>query len=302
MNNITVFNFNQNQVRTQTINGEPWFCLADCRSALGLSETTKSQIRLPEAGVRKQHIRYSSGSKLVNFINEPNLYRLIFRSNKPQAQAFADWVYNEVLPSIRKTGAYGVPSLDVKALAVAVAAEMRANNLLPSPKPKQPEFIRGFIDDQVMRMDVVTPFADIYQMFNLWCLSHDKPTPSAIRLSLFLQANGFEKTTDRKGNKAFRLGLKQYDNSRFRYAFEPVRKFSGSGIYKVRGGECYQAISSVSKSDVLYTWFNLRTGQAEGPAASTTMSNFESLLEAKMTAVVEVFSKDGSPRFVGLAA
>lgn len=299
-NQISIYNFNQNPVRTQTINGEPWFCLSDACTALNLKQARSD--RLPVKGVTKSHTLTNGGKQELTFINEPNLYRLIFRSNKPQAQAFADWVYNEVLPSIRKTGAYGVPSLDVKALAVAVAAEMRANNLLPSPKPKQPEFIRGFIDDQVMRMDVVTPFADIYQMFNLWCLSHDKPTPSAIRLSLFLQANGFEKTTDRKGNKAFRLGLKQYDNSRFRYAFEPVRKFSGSGIYKVRGGECYQAISSVSKSDVLYTWFNLRTGQAEGPAASTTMSNFESLLEAKMTAVVEVFSKDGSPRFVGLAA
>lgn len=107
-NQIAVFNFKSNQVRTQTINGELWFCLSDCRSALGLAKTTKAQIRLPEAGVRKQHISYASGAKIADFINEPNLYRLIFRSNKPQAQAFADWVYSEVLPSIRKNGGYGV--------------------------------------------------------------------------------------------------------------------------------------------------------------------------------------------------
>ena len=108
INAISVFKFNQNQIRTTTIDGNPWFCLVDCRAALGLAKTTKSQIRLPESGVRKQHLSYTSGSKRADFINEPNLYRLIFRSNKPQAQAFADWVYSEVLPSIRKTGAYQV--------------------------------------------------------------------------------------------------------------------------------------------------------------------------------------------------
>lgn len=125
-NSISIYNFNQNQIRTTQISGEPYFCLIDCRAALGLAKTTKTQIRLSEAGVRKQHISYASGSKLADFINEPNLYRLIFRSNKPQAQAFADWVYSEVLPQIRKTGAYGVPTetapapLDAKTLGGVV--------------------------------------------------------------------------------------------------------------------------------------------------------------------------------------
>lgn len=148
-NEITTYNFNFLPVRTINVNNEPWFALTDCRVALGLAKTTKSQIRLDERGVLKTHIGVETGKKAdgtpalqqveLTFINEPNLYRLIFRSNKPQAQAFADWVYNEVLPSIRKTGGYGAPAVDMKALggmvkkccSVAVKEELEKQALNP---------------------------------------------------------------------------------------------------------------------------------------------------------------------------
>lgn len=106
-NSIITFNFNQNTVRTQAIDGKAWFCFADCRKALGIKGSLKKGT-LAEKGVTICRTLTSGGKQSVTFINEPNLYRLIFRSNKPQAQAFADWVYEEVLPSIRKTGAYAV--------------------------------------------------------------------------------------------------------------------------------------------------------------------------------------------------
>ena len=105
-NAISIFKFNQNQIRTQVINGEPWFCLVDCRAALSIKGSLK-KVSLSEKGVTICHSLTKGGKQELNFINEPNLYRLIFRSNKPQAQAFADWVYSEVLPSIRRTGTYG---------------------------------------------------------------------------------------------------------------------------------------------------------------------------------------------------
>lgn len=132
-NAISVFKFNQNQIRTEVVDGNPWFCLLDCCKALGIKNAATS-VKLSEAGVGKTYCSYDSGKKEITIINEPNLYRLIFRSNKPQAQAFANWVYNEVLPSIRKTGSYGVPApVDMKAIgglvkkccAVAVRDELR---------------------------------------------------------------------------------------------------------------------------------------------------------------------------------
>ena len=61
------------------------------------------------------YISYPSGSKQVTFINEPNLYRVIFRSNKAEARQFQDWVFNEVLPTIRKTGSYNTKPTELTA-------------------------------------------------------------------------------------------------------------------------------------------------------------------------------------------
>ena len=105
-NAISVFKFNKNQIRTTAIDGQPYFCLSDACAALNVKQCRID--RLSEHGLTKNQLTDNLGRKQeAYFINEPNLYRLIFRSNKPQAQAFADWVYSEVLPSIRKTGGYG---------------------------------------------------------------------------------------------------------------------------------------------------------------------------------------------------
>ena len=106
MNNLVTFNFKDNQVRTTQIDNQPYFNLNDSCEALGIARGYRSAVRLSAEGVREMSLLTDGGVQKAKFINEPNLYRLIFRSNKPQAQAFADWVYSEVLPSIRKNGAY----------------------------------------------------------------------------------------------------------------------------------------------------------------------------------------------------
>ncbi len=133
-NSLVTFNFKDNQVRTEIVDGQVWFSLADCCRALAIANS-RTSVKLPEEGVGKTYTLTAGGRQEITIINEPNLYRLIFRSNKPQAQAFADWVYNDVLPSIRKTGAYGVPQVqvDMKAIggmvkrcaAVAVREEVK---------------------------------------------------------------------------------------------------------------------------------------------------------------------------------
>lgn len=107
MNELTVFNFGSLPIRTYADeNGEPWFCLSDTCTALNIKQYRAD--RLPLSGVTNCQVRYDSGAKTLLFVNEPNLYRLVFRSNKPEAQNFANWVYSEVLPTIRKTGSYGI--------------------------------------------------------------------------------------------------------------------------------------------------------------------------------------------------
>ena len=104
---IQTFNFGVNEVRTAIKdNGDVYFCLPDVATILEISNANPGRFSLDEAGVHKMYISYPSGSKQVTFISEPNLYRVIFRSNKAEARQFQDWVFNEVLPTIRKTGGY----------------------------------------------------------------------------------------------------------------------------------------------------------------------------------------------------
>lgn len=115
-NAITVFNFNNKTVRTAQLDNEPWFCLADACKVL---ELKNSRMATSVKDVKTFYTPTKGGKQNISYINEPNLYRLIFRSNKPQAQAFADWVYSEVLPSIRKTGKYAVDGATSTAIATA---------------------------------------------------------------------------------------------------------------------------------------------------------------------------------------
>ncbi len=105
--NPSIFNFNEHGVRIVLDDSkEPWFCLTDVYKSLDISRTSRLFRELDAKGVADCHILTNGGTQKLKFINEPNLYRIIFRSNKPQALSFQDWVFAEVLPTIRKTGSY----------------------------------------------------------------------------------------------------------------------------------------------------------------------------------------------------
>lgn len=111
MTNLAVFSFHEtHDVRVQVISGSPWFCLADVCAVLDIQNPRDLLSKqLDKGGVEKIYTPTNSGKHALNFVNEPNLYRVIFRSNKPEAKQFQDWVFNEVLPTIRKTGSYSLP-------------------------------------------------------------------------------------------------------------------------------------------------------------------------------------------------
>lgn len=105
-NDIQIFNYNSNEVRTVQQNGEPWFVLKDVCDILGLTDTNKISTRLDPDELTR--IRFVSGgqNREMLCINESGLYNVILRSDKPEAKPFRKWVTSEVLPSIRKHGAY----------------------------------------------------------------------------------------------------------------------------------------------------------------------------------------------------
>ncbi|EIU1267198.1 hypothetical protein L3488_004196 [Salmonella enterica subsp. enterica serovar Agbeni] len=111
MSGVTVFSFRGvDRVRVQVIGREPWFCLKDVCDVLTIANPRRVAAEiLDQSGVRKTDVRSGGQQRQLTFINEPNLYRVIFRSNKPEARQFQDWVFSDVLPAIRKTGSYVLP-------------------------------------------------------------------------------------------------------------------------------------------------------------------------------------------------
>ena len=97
---------NLGSVRTAVVGGEPWFRLKDVCEILGLSNITEVKKRLNEKGLNSIEVLTKGGKQQALYIDEPNLYKAIMQSRKKEAEVFADWIFYEVIPSIRKYGYY----------------------------------------------------------------------------------------------------------------------------------------------------------------------------------------------------
>ena len=122
MNELSVFkNEEFGEIRTVIIDGNPFFCMMDVCKILEIKNVSDCKSRLRKDGVVTTEVIDSIGRKRnANFVNESNLYKLIFQSRKESAERFTEWVTSEVLPSIRKTGGYNRPlTLDEQLQIVA---------------------------------------------------------------------------------------------------------------------------------------------------------------------------------------
>ena len=128
-NQLSTFNFHNSPIRTITDpKGEIWFCGTDVCNILGYQNSRKAlQDHCKEAGVTKRYTPTTSGNQEITFINEPNLYRLIIKSRKPEAERFEAWVFEEVLPQIRKTGSYSQNTHEIRPLEITLKVQMLDN-------------------------------------------------------------------------------------------------------------------------------------------------------------------------------
>jgi len=110
MNQLQVFQNNEfGQIRTLTIDNEPWFVGKDVADALGYSNTRDALSKhVDDEDKSDVAIHDGSQNRNMTIINESGLYSLIMSSKLPSAKKFKRWVTSEVLPSIRKTGSYSV--------------------------------------------------------------------------------------------------------------------------------------------------------------------------------------------------
>lgn len=104
---VQLFNFEDQEVRTTLIDDEPYFVGSDVAKILGYSrpaDAVRKHVSDKYKGVAKMET--PGGKQDLTVISEPGLYKLVFKSHAPNAEKFTDWVADEVLPAIRKHGAY----------------------------------------------------------------------------------------------------------------------------------------------------------------------------------------------------
>lgn len=150
MNDLQIFNNEEfGSVRMIQIDGQPYFSAKDVAEALKYVNPRDAVARHCK-GVVKHDLPTKGGTQSILFISEGDIYRLIVRSKLPEAEKFETWVFEEVLPSIRKTGGYKLPQTMSEALRL-YADELEKNQLLieenEKMKPKA-EFFDAVTDSK----------------------------------------------------------------------------------------------------------------------------------------------------------
>lgn len=126
MNELQIFkNEEFGEVRSLIIDNEPWFVASDVCKALNIKNATDTLKRLDD----DERARFNLGRQgEANIINEYGLYNLILASRKPEAKQFKRWITHEVIPSIRKTGIYQIPTDPMAALKLMFEAQSQTND------------------------------------------------------------------------------------------------------------------------------------------------------------------------------
>lgn len=111
MNTLSLFNFKGHDVRVVVIDDEPWWVAADACRALGLDLAKGTHNHLLKVSPEEKrpvppNLLRGKGTSNITIVSESGLYKLVMRSDKPEARAFQNWVTREVLPAIRKDGSY----------------------------------------------------------------------------------------------------------------------------------------------------------------------------------------------------
>lgn len=163
MNELQIFKNNEfGEIRTVTKNNEPWFVAIDVCNALDLKNPTVSVGRLDEDEVTKFNLGGLSGES--NIVSEYGLYNLILASRKKEAKKFKRWITHEVIPSIRKHGAYMSSEVIEKTLSDPDYLIRLATNL------KEEKAKRALAEAQIERDKPKVLFADTVSSSNKSCL------------------------------------------------------------------------------------------------------------------------------------
>ena len=155
MNKLQTFNYNNNAVRTIEKDGEPWFVLKDVCNVLGISKYRDTAERLDADERASVRVDTLGGKQEMTCINESGLYNVILRSDKPEAKPFRKWITAEVLPAIRKTGAYMTPETIEKVLMnpdtiISLATQIKELQAKVAESKPKVEYFDALVDRNLL--------------------------------------------------------------------------------------------------------------------------------------------------------
>ncbi|WP_088291608.1 BRO family protein [Bacillus mycoides] len=215
MNQLQVFNNNElGQVRTVIQGEDVWFIAKDVCEVLEIKNTTVAIQKLDSDEVTKFNLGGLSGE--TNIINESGLYSLIMTSRKPQAKAFKKWVTSEVLPSIRKHGAY----MTDQVLEQAVTNPDFAIGLLTKLKEEKEKLVEA--QQQIVQQQSLVTFAEA-------CMQSDKS------LKVSEVAKLAAKHNIKIGQRQLFAKLREW-NLMFKRSTEPTQPAVEKGLFEITQG------------------------------------------------------------------
>lgn len=172
--------------------GTPWMCAPDITKALGYANGPAAvATHCKEKGITKRYTPTAGGTQLLTWLNEANLYRLVMRSKLPEAEQFQDWVVEDVLPQIRRTGKYdGAAALlpqsmpeALRMLATQYEENAKMSVALAEAAPKIQYY------DTVADSKDAVPMRDVAQVLNIPGLGRNKLFEQLRRLKILDRAN-----------------------------------------------------------------------------------------------------------------
>lgn len=231
---VQIFNFQGNQeIRATVIDGDPWFSAADVCRALGIVNSRDAVSRLPEKW--KSGVGNTDGLQMslqATLIKEPAVYKLAFQSRKSEAEAFTEWVAEEVLPAIRKTGSYIAPGahlpgidqlVDLEAINQAIAGlneyivKLREYRRLSPPvsaqQMKAVDQLPSFIEECcVSETNATIQALSFYHAYKKWC---EENTVSPVSNALFGKFVSCQYHRTRKTRGVFYYGVQLVESNKF---------------------------------------------------------------------------------------
>lgn len=157
-----IFNFHGHEVRTLTIDDEPWFVGKDVADILGYQNGSRDINRHVDDEDRQNYQNGTFGNRGVTVINESGLYSLILSGKLPQAKEFKRWVTSEVLPAIRKQGGFIREDLDEDAFIALFTGQKKLReqqatmlediDYLKSEQPIHPSYAQSLLKKRKARV------------------------------------------------------------------------------------------------------------------------------------------------------